>query len=525
MAVVLLIDGNPLLWRAAYAGYGVRGNSSIAKGVLSYFYAMIHKFRPRDLVVCWDDGRSRWRSEFYPEYKAHRAEKKRESNLDLEMVKEQAGYIRRYLEALGVRQVVIRGVEADDVLSLLSEYYLGLVGGLPQGKVVISTGDHDLWQLIREDGKIVVWDEQKEALIDHLVVKKHMGVAPAQVSDLKSLMGDASDNLKGVKGIGQKIGAKLLQNYGSLGVLLGHDPSLLKELEKRVATARILESDDLLGEMYKLVKLPVLCEAIHYLNSTEFHHLSKQLSEPLQRDDFRLRVMAERTGANYAVSEPLVPRSTTDLSGMVGDMEIYKDQNQEWAHLREVDWAVLGCNLCPLRADTGQKGPTLPAGYEGAEIMLVGRNPGQQELEHGSPFCPEAPAGARLDKFLEAVGLTRGECWITNACKCYSASNRVPTWSEVMACSRYLRAEIDLVKPKLIICFGNEAMSLVTPYKSRVTKHCGEILTWPTSIMGRIEAMVAISVHPSAACRSGKGESNMKYVETQVKALLDKVTS
>lgn len=522
MAVVLLVDGNPLIWRAAYAGYGVRGNSSIASGVLGYFYEMIHKFQPRDLVVCWDKGLSRWRSEICESYKATRMQKKRESDLDLEMVQEQSGYVRRYLEALGVRQVLISGVEADDVLSWLSEYYLKLVGGLAEGKVVISTGDHDLWQLVRD--KIVVWDQQKEALIDEAAVQQALGVPPGLVADLKSLMGDASDNLPGVKGIGQKTAAKLLEAHGNLGALLDHDPEMLKELGKRVATARILDADDLLGEMYRLVKLPTMPEAVHCLTPVEFGNLDYQLTQPLQRDEFRLRVMAERIGKSCATSEPMVPLATTDLSGMVRDMEAYKNQETTWTDLREVDWAVMGCNRCPLRADTGQQGPTLPAGHSGADIMLLGRNPGQQELENGVPFWSAAPAGGRLDKFLEVVGLTRAECWITNACKCYSEANRTPTWSEVMACSQYLRAEIDLVKPKLIICFGNEAMSLVTPYKSRVTKHCGEILDRPESVIGRIDAKVAISVHPSAACRGGQGESNMKYAETQIKALLDKVT-
>ena len=361
MNVVLLIDGNPLIWRAAYAGFGVRGNSSVAKGVLDYFYSMVQKFQPKDLVVCWDKGMSRWRSEVYPDYKAHRGEKKKESGLDLEMIKEQSGYVRRYLDALGVRQVVISGVEADDTLSWLSEHYFNCIKSLPDGQVVISTGDHDLWQLIREDGKIVVWDEQKKVLVDPSIVEKTHDVLPALLPDLKALMGDASDNLKGVKGIGQKIGAKLLQQYGNLGVLLGHDSELLKELGKRVATARILDADDLLGEMYRLVKLPRICEATHCLSSVEFGEFAEQLTRPLQRDDFRLRVTAERIGRFCASDEGGVPLSTTDLSGMVKEMEAYGEQNQKWANLKEVDLSILGCNSCPLRADTGSKGPTLPA--------------------------------------------------------------------------------------------------------------------------------------------------------------------
>ena len=240
MSVVLLVDGNPLLWRAAYAGYGNRENSSLAKGVLGYFYDVIYKFRPQELVVCWDKGMSWWRSQLYPDYKAHRLEKKRESDIDLEMVEEQAGYVRRYLEALGVRQVIIPGVEADDGLGWLSEHYLGRIEHLPDWKVVISTGDHDLWQLVRADGRILVWDQQKEIMVDHARVVEALGVPPERVPDLKALMGDASDNLPGIKGIGQKIGAKLLGEYETLGALMGLEEDLLKELAKRKTTAKIL---------------------------------------------------------------------------------------------------------------------------------------------------------------------------------------------------------------------------------------------------------------------------------------------
>jgi len=522
MNVVLLIDGNPLLWRAAYAGYGT-GDSSLAKGVLNYFYSMIHKFRPQDLVVCWDKGMSWWRSQLYPDYKAHRMEKKRESDIDLEMVQEQAGYARRYFEALGVRQVILPGVEADDVLSWLSEHYLKRIEHFPDWKIVIATGDQDLWQLVREDGRILIWDPQKELLVDHSKVVEVLGVSPERIPDLKSMMGDASDNLPGVKGIGQKIGSKLLREYETLGNIMSLDENLIKELKKRKTTARILDADDVLGETYRLVKLPAIREAAHCLSSQDLKLLREQLGQPLDRDSFRLQVMAERIGKSCANIEPLVPTSASDLTVMVDEMEVYLS-NQTWTDLREVDWAILGCNQCALRADTGEKGPTLPQGHQGVDIMLVGRNPGQQELENGVPFWPDAPAGGRLNRFLEVVGLERHECWITNACKCYSQANRPPTWPEVLACSRYLRAEIDLVKPKLIICFGNEAMSLVTPYRSRVTKHCGEILDKPRSVIGDIDALVAISVHPSAACRGGQGESNMQYAETNVKALLDKVT-
>jgi uracil-DNA glycosylase family 4 len=523
MRNILLVDGNPLLWRSAYANFGKRGDGSIALGCLQYFYEIVEKFKPSDLVVCWDKGLSRWRSEICPEYKANRLQR-RDDKIDREMVQEQARYVREYFSAIGVRQIVVKNVEADDVLGWLSDHYLGRIRDVDDWRIIVATGDRDLWQLVREDGKVLVWDSQKQLLVTEETVREEFDVPPTQVAELKALMGDTSDNLPGVKGIGKKNGAKLLNQMGSLGGILDLDQNVLKELGTRVATSRILDAEDIIGETYRLVKLPTLREAIHCLTDEEFSQLKEQITEPTQKNAFKLQIMTERIGKGWGYLERLLPKPTPDLEVIVKQMEQYQTPDPGWSDLQEVDQAILECAQCPLRGDTGEFGPTIPSGHREAEIMLVGRNPGLQELQKGSPFQPSAPAGARLDKFLENVGLTRGECWITNACKCYSEKNRPPTAPEVTACSRFLRAEIDILKPKLIIAFGNEAMSLVTQYRSRVTKHCGEILDGSTSPIGYIASKVAISVHPSAACRPGSGETNMTYAETMVKVLLDKVT-
>jgi len=521
MPCVLLVDGNPLVWRAAYAERKSSQESRIAGEVVRYFYEILERFRPQEVVICWDRGKSRWRSLIYPDYKADRLEKKRE-DVDLALVKEQMGYVRRYFNAVGVRQITIPGVEADDVLGWLSEYY-SLLYNRQNPRIVIATGDRDLWQLV--SSRVLVYDHLHSTLFNEQGVESAFGVEPERVADLKSLMGDASDNIPGVKGIGAKTGAKLLAQYEHLGTLCFPDKDQIKELSKRKTTARILESGELIAETYRLVKIPSLREAIYYLSPAEMLIFKEEVEKPLAREDFRVRMMYERFGKSYAEQERLLPTSSADLKGMVNYMEnCAPSERPSWGSLLEVDNAMLECAQCELRSHCAEFGPTLPSGHENCEIMIVGRNPGEQELINRKPFFPGAPAGSRLEKFLANVGLIRDECWVTNTCKCYSQDNRPPTFGEIKACSRYLRAEIDLLRPKFIIAFGNEAMMQLTPYRSRVRKHCGEILESPTGMIGQIEAKVAVCVHPSSTFRNQQDEKNMQYAEKMVKNLLDKVT-
>jgi len=510
MARVLLIDGNPLLWRAAHSS----PIEQVSKKILEYFFEVTSRFAPDDIVVCWDRGKSRWRCEVYTEYKAQRLQQKRESGIDLEALQEQLLFTQSYISALGVRQITVPGVEADDVLAWLAEYYSTIISGW---NVVVATGDRDLWQLVGPDVK--VYDHQKGLFVDQAAAEEHFGVGPELIPDLKALSGDSSDNLPGVRGVGPKTAVPLLEKYGGLGNLL--DPENAKALKAKKTTARILPEGDFIAEMYRLVKIPSLHEGIHALDDKERKRLRAEVEAPLVRDDLRVQILSQRIGKSFPASEGLLPRCSTDLTGMVDYMEAYDAQNRFWGSLREVDRAIGDCNLCPLRSCCEEYGPTYSAGRLGAEIMIVGRNPGRQELENREPFYPEAPAGKRLDEFLSRVGVSREECWITNTCKCYSTNNRPPTYPELVACLPYLRAELDLVQPKLVIAFGNEAMSALTSYRSRVTKHSGEILENPVGLVGPVDAQVAISVHPSAALRSTQGQRDMEYAETMLKTFLE----
>lgn len=188
------------------------------------------------------------------------------------------------------------------------------------------------------------------------------------------------------------------------------------------------------------------------------------------------------------------------------------------SQLTQLDQDIRSCNNCTLRACTGVHGPTLPAGYMDAQIMIVGRNPGAEELTAGIPFVGRA--GKRLDELIGSLGLTRRDIWITNTCKCYSEGNRAPTVAEIKACAPFLRRELDILMPKFIMVFGNEAMSLFLPFNSGITKHNGKIYTNPqSSILGKVDATVACCVHPSMALRDPAGEVRFKQFEAVLQRL------
>lgn len=114
------------------------------------------------------------------------------------------------------------------------------------------------------------------------------------------------------------------------------------------------------------------------------------------------------------------------------------------------------CNLCSLREECSQVVmPQLPKIIETGSILWLGRNPGETEDAEGAPFVGKA--GKELDKWFEHLGWQRKDCIIENAVACYTQGNRQPTIHEINACSFWLKQELEIIKPKLIIALGKDA--------------------------------------------------------------------
>ena len=203
-----LVDVSSLFFRAYYA---VSSHLSSPKGLptnalyglLSMTLKFIQEHKAEHIVYCFDHEKPSFRSKIYPEYKAHRGETP-------EDLKVQIPYIKKLVSALSIPSLEQEGYEADDLIgSLVTE-------GKNQGftKVVIVSGDKDFAQLVSP--VVSLYDPMKDKSYDAEGVQKKWGVLPKQMQDYLALVGDSSDNIPGVFGIGPKGARKLLQEYSDL---------------------------------------------------------------------------------------------------------------------------------------------------------------------------------------------------------------------------------------------------------------------------------------------------------------------
>ena len=207
-----LIDGCGYIYRAFYAIQKLKTSRGLPTNALFGFATMLRKFqaeKARELAaVVFDVGRETFRTQISKDYKANRPPVPEELLVQLP-------YARRIASALGLAVIEVQGVEADDVIATLTT--MARARGLD---VVIESADKDLFQLVG-DG-VVVHDSMRGKTYDTAGVAEKFGVHPAQIRDLLALLGDTSDNIPGVPGIGEKGASELLRKYGSLEGIYEH---------------------------------------------------------------------------------------------------------------------------------------------------------------------------------------------------------------------------------------------------------------------------------------------------------------
>ena len=207
MEKIVFFDGNSILNRAYYAipplndRDGVNVNAVL--GFLNIFLKTLEEEKPTGVVVAFDKRGKNFRKQLYEGYKATR--KGMPDDLAAQMP-----ILKNILSLMHVKYVEKEGVEADDIIGTLSARF-----GVSS---VIFTGDKDLLQLIDDNTTVVLTKRgvSEVARMDEETTKAETGVSPAQIVDYKALCGDASDNIPGVAGIGQKSAVGLLQEYGDI---------------------------------------------------------------------------------------------------------------------------------------------------------------------------------------------------------------------------------------------------------------------------------------------------------------------
>ncbi len=210
MPTLYLIDGNAYFYRAFYAIRGLSSSDGTPTNAIFGFTNMILKImkekRPDYFAIVFDSPGPTHRHEVYEEYKAHRPGMP-------EDLQSQIPHIKEIIEAFRIKTVEMPGYEADDLLGTLAKN-----AEKEKLDVYIVTGDKDMCQSVSP--RVRLYDSMKEKITEESDVIERFGVGPSQFPEIIALMGDASDNIPGVPGIGEKTAVKLLKEFGTLDMLI-----------------------------------------------------------------------------------------------------------------------------------------------------------------------------------------------------------------------------------------------------------------------------------------------------------------
>jgi len=239
MKKLLLIDSHALIHRMFHAMAPLTGPKGEPVGALYGLAKLLLKIKtelnPDYIAACADRPEPTFRKEQYKEYKATR--KPTDPDLIPQIIK-----MREIFDWFKIRMFELSGFEADDLIGTLAVK----LKEEPDLQIIILTGDRDLLQLVDGDKVVVdllVSGDQRTMLMNEEAVKEKYGLKPLQIIDLKGLIGDASDNIPGVMGIGEKTATPLLQEFETVaGVyenLMIINPKVVKKLEGKEEIAKL----------------------------------------------------------------------------------------------------------------------------------------------------------------------------------------------------------------------------------------------------------------------------------------------
>lgn len=229
MKKLLLIDGNSVLFRAYYATLYTRKmatSNGIPTNAVYGFINMVNKaldiIQPDYVLVAWDKDSQTFRKEQYAAYKGTR------KPLDDELVV-QFPIVREFLDAAGIQRYEVQGFEADDIIGSMAKQ-------TPEMMTTILSSDKDLLQLIDPTTHILLMKKGLTEMeeMDQEALLEKFELTPSQIIDLKGLMGDTSDNIPGVAGVGEKTAVKLLKEYSTLEGVYDNIESIKGKLKEKL---------------------------------------------------------------------------------------------------------------------------------------------------------------------------------------------------------------------------------------------------------------------------------------------------
>lgn len=276
-----VIDGNAYIHRAYHALPPLSTSKNQQVNAVYGFIKLLLKikknFNPDFMAVCFDYPEKNFRHTIYKEYKANR------KALDEALIS-QMPIAREAAKALNIAELEVRGFEADDLIATVAHNnYKDKV------QTVIVTGDKDILQLV-EDDQTLVWNDSKDILFNEEKVEEKFDVSPKQLRDVFALMGDASDNVPGIKGIGEKTAVKLIKEYGTLEKILdnadkvsGKTGELLRNgKDAALMSKKLVSLDEEVPLKYEISdfisKETDINTALPFFEKYEFKSLIKQFS-------------------------------------------------------------------------------------------------------------------------------------------------------------------------------------------------------------------------------------------------------
>ena len=355
MEKIILVDGNNLLFRSyyatAYTGNLMQNSKGFPTNALYGFANMINKIvteeKPKYMIVAFDKGKT-FRHDKYDFYKQGRNETPNELKMQFPKAKEMLG-------AMGIKYYECDKYEADDIIGTFAKYcddeeeYIG----------TIVSSDKDLLQLISSDIDIKLLKQKDYIRYNEQTFFEDYGIEPIKIIDLKALMGDSSDNIPGVKGIGEKTALKLLQQYKSLDGIYEHIDEIKGKLQEKLINDK--DSAYMSYEIATIVRdvpMEIDINDIKYLGNNvselnkiyedlEFYSLIKKLNvesnikeeviEPKKIssvDEIKLTkdtaIYIEILGNNYHKNEIIGLSLYNDLEYYYVPKELVKDSINKW---------------------------------------------------------------------------------------------------------------------------------------------------------------------------------------------------
>ena len=238
---VYLIDGSAYIYRAYHAIAPLTSSKGTPTNAVLGFVNMVKRLirekQPAFLAIAFDSRGPVFRHQIYQAYKANRPPMPDDLSI-------QIPFIKKFVAASNILMLEEQGVEADDIIATAVKIFTA-----SGHKVVVVSGDKDLLQLVNDD--VVMWDPMKDKVMDRAAIHQKYALYPEQLLDFFSLVGDASDNVPGVPGVGPKTAEKLINTYGSLEGLYQH----INDLKQSRVKEQIIENRELAFIARTLIQL------------------------------------------------------------------------------------------------------------------------------------------------------------------------------------------------------------------------------------------------------------------------------